>query len=302
MIKKKAMLIVTIIVGLFITGCSSNDNKEFVVSFDGSIDHVHGIGYVGNDNGLYVATHTGLKIYRDGKWSETTRKLNDYMGFNAVDKGFYTSGHPGEDSDLPNPIGIQRSFDGGRTLESVKFEGETDFHGMAVGYKSHDIFLMNPEKNSELEQGFYNSTDGGESWESVEAQGLDGDLFALAIHPSNSNLVAAATTTGVYLSTDGGAAFKLITDKAQGTAVFFNEDNLFYASYNTAPSLVKYTTKNGEQEELKLPDLIEDGPVFIAQNPKNNQQFAIYTTKNQAFLSNDNMNSWDQIIVNGKVH
>ncbi|WP_088051891.1 F510_1955 family glycosylhydrolase [Virgibacillus dakarensis] len=298
---KKAMIIVTLVAGLFVAGCSSSESKEFEVSFDGSVDHVHGMGYAGSDKGLYFATHTGLKIYRDGEWLETTKNLNDYMGFNAVDEGFYTSGHPGEDSDLPNPIGIQRSFDGGKTLESVKFEGETDFHGMAVGYKSHDIFLMNPGQNSELEQGFYKSTDDGKSWKSVGAQGLEGELFALSIHPSDSKLVAAATTAGVYLSKDGGESFQLLTDAAQGTAVFFNEESLYYASYNSGPSLVKYTIKNGEQEELLLPDLTEDGPVYIAQNPQDNQQFAIYTTKGQAFLSNDNMKSWEQILVDGKV-
>lgn len=122
---KKAMIIVTIFAGLLVVGCGSDDSKEFEASFDGSIDHVHGIGYVGNDNGLYLATHTGLKMYRDGEWLETTKNLNDYMGFNAVDKGFYTSGHPGEDSDLPNPIGIQRSFDGGKTLESLSARRST---------------------------------------------------------------------------------------------------------------------------------------------------------------------------------
>ncbi|MEN1969638.1 F510_1955 family glycosylhydrolase [Lentibacillus sp. N15] len=299
--KKKTMIVATIIAGFFIAGCSSNESKEYEVSFDDSIDHVHGIGYVGNDEGLYIATHTGLKIYRDGEWLETTKNSNDYMGFNAVDEGFYTSGHPGEDSDLPNPIGIQRSFDGGKTLESLKFEGETDFHEMAVGYNSHDIFLMNPEKNSELGKGLYRSNDDGKSWESVRAQGLDGDLFALAIHPSDSKLVAAATTTGVYLSKDGGEDFQSLTDNAQGTAVFFNEESLYYASYNAAPSLVKYSIKDSDQEELTLPDLTEDGPVFITQNPQDEKQFAIYTTKGQAFLSNDNMKSWDQIIVDGKV-
>lgn len=299
---KKAMVIITIIAGLIIAGCSSDENESFETPFDGAIEHVHGMGYAGGDNGLYFASHTGLKIYRDGEWYVTTKNFNDYMGFNAVDQGFYTSGHPGEDSDLPNPIGLQRSFDGGKTLESLKFEGETDFHALAVGYNSHDIFLMNPGKNSELDQGFYRSTDDGESWESVNASGLEGEIFALALHPSDSNLVAAATTAGIYISNDAGSKFQLITDAAQGTAVFFDEDNLFYASYSNSPSLIKYNMEVGKQEKINLPDLTEDGPVYIAQNPQDNQEYAIYTTKGQAYVSKDGAESWDQILENGKVN
>ncbi|KAB8139129.1 hypothetical protein F9U64_01690 [Gracilibacillus oryzae] len=299
---KRLMIVVTILTGLLIAGCSSNStDKPFEVSYDGNLEHVHGMGYAGNDGGLYFASHTGLKIYREGEWYKTSKNLNDYMGFSAVDKGFYTSGHPGKDSDLPNPIGIQRSFDGGKTLESLKFEGETDFHAMAVGYNSHDIFLMNPAKNSELETGLYTSSDDGESWESVDGKGLEGKVFALAIHPTNSNIAAAATTNGIYLSDDGGESFQLITEASQGTAVYFNDENLYYATYKAGPDLVKYNLKSEEKESLNLPDLNEDGPVYIAQNPQESQGFAIYTTKGQAYITKDGTESWQQIVENGKV-
>ncbi|MFP3442760.1 hypothetical protein R0K18_33995, partial [Pantoea sp. SIMBA_133] len=81
----------------------------------------------------------GLKFYKDGKWMETTGQNNDYMGFTAVDEGFYTSGHPGKDSDLPNPLGLKKSTDGGRSLENLGFEGESDFHTIGVGYENHAI-------------------------------------------------------------------------------------------------------------------------------------------------------------------
>ncbi|GLO68459.1 F510_1955 family glycosylhydrolase [Oceanobacillus kimchii] len=302
MMLRKTIITVTIIVGIFLAGCSNNQEKDYEATFDGSVDHVHGIGYAGNDNGLYFATHTGLKILRNGDWYETTRNFNDYMGFNAVDEGFYTSGHPGEDSDLPNPIGIQRSFDGGRTLEHLKFEGETDFHAMAVGYNSHDIFLMNPATNSELEQGFYRSSDEGKSWENVSASGLTGEILSLAIHPSNSSVVAAATSTGIYLSEDGGGNFQIVTNGNEvGTAVFFNDDHFYYASYGSSPELGKRNVENGEEETIDLPELEEDGPVYIAQNPQDANQLAIYTIKGHAYLSEDGTESWVQILENGQV-
>ncbi|WP_200416444.1 hypothetical protein [Virgibacillus salexigens] len=45
-----------------------------------------------------------------------------------------------------------------------------------------------------------------------------------------------------------------------------------------------------------------DEPMYIAQNPQDNQEFATYTTKGQAYRSKDGAESWDQILENGKVN
>src|SRR5690625_688481 len=140
--KNKVTIILTIIISIFVVGCSNQDYNAFEVPFDGTMDHLHGLGYAGNDDGLYFASHIGLKIYRDGKWFESSNNFNDYMGFAAVDKGFYSSGHPGTDSKLPNPIGLQKSFVGGKTLEKIDFEWESDFHVMVVCYISIDVILI----------------------------------------------------------------------------------------------------------------------------------------------------------------
>jgi len=300
--KIKIMTILTIIIGIFVVGCSNQDDNAFEVPFDGTMDHVHGLGYAGNDDGLYFASHTGLKIYRDDQWFETSKNFNDYMGFAAVDKGFYSSGHPGTDSKLPNPIGLQQSFDGGKTLKKIDFEGESDFHVMAVGYNSHDVILLNEQKNSKLGVGIYLSEDSGESWTEVTASGLDGDILSFSIHPSNSEYIAAATNSGIYLSSDKGESFTLISEgEAVGTAVFFNEENLYFASYETNPKFVKYKIDNGETEKMNLPELYDDGPVFITQSPKDTNQLAIYTIKGQAYVSSDYSETWEQILVDNEV-
>jgi hypothetical protein len=299
---KKKIGFMAIILGLILTACSDKESGVFEVPFDGQLSHVHGMGYAGNDGGLYFASHIGLKIYRDGEWFETSDNVYDYMGFNAVDKGFYTSGHPSADSDLPNPLGIQRSFDAGKSLDSIAFEGETDYHAMAVGYNSHDIFLLNPEGNSILEPGFHISKDEGETWEAVNVEGLEGEVSALALHPTDSSLVAAATSSGIYLSENGGGKFSRITNNSeQGTAVFFNKNALFYASYDKSPSLIKYTVEDKEQEILNLPDLTEDGIAFIFQNPNKTEEVALYTIQGKAFLSEDATNTWYPLLKDGTV-
>ncbi|TWT09262.1 F510_1955 family glycosylhydrolase [Planomicrobium sp. CPCC 101079] len=301
--RKKRRLAGILLAMFVLTGCNSDNSlsspgsqtasESFEVAFDGELSHVHGMGYAGNNGGLYFASHSGLKIYRDGKWLETADNFHDYMGFNAVDKGFYTSGHPSANSDLPNPLGIQRSLDGGKTLEEISFEGETDFHAMAVGYNSHDILLINPAKNSLLEKGIYKSGNGGETWEPVKAAGLTGEVTGLALHPEDSAYVAAATSTGIYFSSDAGANFRPITkDKEIGTAVAFTKDHLYFGSFGTTASLIKYTIENEEMEKLKIPELKEDGIAFIAQNPEDDMELAIYTIQGDTYLSDDRAKSW----------
>ena len=303
MISKYLVIILIAVSIIFLAGCRNDHTDNFEAAFSGEIQHIHGVGYAGETDGLYFATHGGLKMFRDSEWYETTRNYNDYMGFNAVDEGFYTSGHPGGDSDIPNPFGIQRSFDGGRTLEHVKFEGETDYHAMALGYNSHDIFLFNPEVNSELERGFYKSVDEGENWEQADANGLDGEVLHLALHPSDSNFVAAATSTGIFLSENGGEEFKILTDSNQsGTAVYFYEDDLYYATYDGQPTLIKREIKNSDSTTVSLPELKEAGILYIAINPNNEDELAIYTTTQDAYLTDTGREGqWKNILNEGKV-
>lgn len=281
---------------------SAETSEKFEVAFDGRMDHVHGMGFIENEEGLYFASHHGLKIYRDGEWLETNDHFHDYMGFNAVDDGFFTSGHPGPGSMMQNPIGIQRSKDGGRSLDHMGFEGETDFHGMAAGYRSHHLFVMNPQENSKMGPGYFRSEDEGKGWQQVDGKGLEGEISAFAMHPSDSQLIAAATTAGIFLSEDGGDSFTLVTeDGIYGTAVFFSEDALYYATYGTQAELIEYTWENDGQQALELPDLPEDGILYIAQNPSNKDEMAIYTAAGHAFISEDGGGTWNQILNAGQV-
>ncbi|EMF47869.1 BNR/Asp-box repeat domain protein [Planococcus halocryophilus Or1] len=260
------------------------------------------MGYAGNNNGLYFAAHTGMKIYREGNWFTISDDFFDYMGFNAIDQGFYTSGHPSADSDMPNPLGIQKSLDGGKSLEHIAFEGETDFHALAVGYISQDIFLLNPQANSELAAGFYKLSREDKQWEPVNAEGLEGEVSALALHPTNSNIVAAATSKGIYVSEDGGEQFDRITNEAdRGTAVFFNENELLYASYGENAMLTKYTVANKKEEKVNFPNLIQDEVSFISQNPTNKDEIGIYTMQGEVFLTKDNATTWMSLLDGGNV-
>lgn len=272
---------------------------DFYEKFDGQVEHIHGLGYMANQHAIFFAAHDGLKVYENGNWYKTKGQNNDYMGFNAVDKGFYTSGHPGEGVDLPNPLGLKRSFDYGQTFEDLGMEGESDFHVMGVGYFNHTVYLLNEMKNSKIGAGLYVSKDEGQNWEKIKAENLGEKIFSLAVHPTKSEIVAAAGEKGIFLSKDGGQTFELLTENKQGTAVFFSEDTLWYGTYEKSPMLVKYSIESGEEEEVTLPKMEQDAVMYIAQNPQKESEIVFATFKNHIYLSEDGGNTWKQLVKEG---
>ncbi|AYA77584.1 hypothetical protein DOE78_20350 [Bacillus sp. Y1] len=275
---------------------------DFFESFAGKIDHIHGLGYVGDQEAAFFAAHDGLKVYENGTWLKTKKENNDYMGFNATDDGFYSSGHPGTDSKLPNPIGIMKSVDNGQTLQSLGFEAEVDFHLMAVGYNNHQIFAMSPHKNSIMKaDAFYVSEDDGANWKEVTASGLKGEFIGLAVHPTNKNILAAAGEDGIYLSKNQGETFELLTTGTQGTSVYFTGDSLLYGEYDGQPSLVIRNLTDDKEEEIALPEMKEDAVMYAAINPKNEHEITFVSFNNDIYQTTDHGESWNLLAKSGNL-
>lgn len=272
-------------------------------SFDAKINHIHGLGYAGDQNAIFFATHDGIKVYTNESWYKTKTENNDYMGFNAVEKGFFTSGHPGTDTNLPNPFGVLKSFDNGETLESLGLLGETDFHLLGVGYQSNIIYALPPNNNSKMKAGeLYVSEDLAKTWEKVEAKNLGENLSIIAAHPTNPNLVAIAGEQGIYLSTDRGQSFELITNGMQGTSVYFDhQDNLWYGGYGGNATLIKKSLKDGSELEMKLPELKKDAVMYLAQNPQNPLEMVFSSFNGDIYLSKDGASSWKQLVKSGEL-
>ncbi len=281
----------------------SSEQKESVekstASFDGSLEHVHGMGYVG-ENTLAYAAHSGIKLHKGGEWLESIHHKNDYMGFNVVDDGFYTSGHPGEESDLPNPIGLQKGKVMEEGLSALGFEGESDFHAMGVGARNHAVYVFNEHANSEMEQGLYRTLDDGESWEKLAAENSGEKIFQIAVHPDDENRVALATASGIYLSEDGGETFSRISEEGQGSGLHFTKNRLYYGLYTGTPSLSVYKWEDQSKEEIGLPEMKEDGVMYIAKNPEKKDTLSIFTIKGSSYTTSDSGESWEQIIEEGQ--
>ncbi|MEK3929095.1 MULTISPECIES: F510_1955 family glycosylhydrolase [Bacillus] len=312
------------ITSLFIiTGCSSNTEtapvkKETVQSesknietantspqdfykeiTSGKIEHIHGIGYAGNMPGVSIATHSGIKVYHNGKWLETKTGLHDYIGFQATKNGFFASGHPEPGANLKNPLGLMKSSDGGNTLEKLAFYGESDFHNLAVGYNTEAIYLYNERPNSKLQQGFYFSTNNGQDWKNSKLKGLSSTIHSFSVHPDQSSVVAVSAKDGVYLSTDYGNTFELFSTSLESTAVTLSNEDVFYAPINKQ-MITKKSIATNEETNIQTPSLdSKDAIMYISQNPQNSSEIVFATLKTNVFLSTDEGKTWKQITKEG---
>lgn len=156
--------------------------------------HVHGLHVNAETGAVLLATHDGLF---DVTASPATRigDIIDLMGFSGAGQGvFYASGHPGPGSDLPDPVGLLRSADGGKTWERLSRQGESDFHALTVstsGIVGFDGTLL--------------TSSDGRTWSKANAN------FAPAVLAGNpaSDVVVGTTPDGLYGSIDGGKNWEL---------------------------------------------------------------------------------------------
>lgn len=150
--------------------------------------------------------------------------------------------------------------------------------------------------------GLHFTRDDGKTWKATRAAGLEGDPIAVAVHPDDAKLVAAATSRGVFESADAGESFRRI-GADQGTAVHYDLDgkHLWYGSFDgKAPLLARAVPRGGPPAAIGLPKLDQDAVSFIAQNPTRHDEYAFATFRRSVFVSKDGGKSWVPIADQGK--
>lgn len=154
--------------------------------------HVHGVTREPSDGKIYLATHTGLYRYEGGTATRVSPDI-DLMGFTAVGpRHYYASGHPGDGVDLPQPVGLIETRDGGHSWKVLSRGGAADFHALTAtrfGVVGFD--------------GAVRVTKDGTSWTEGTAPG---NVASLAAAPDGS-AVLAATPQGVFTSADHGTTW-----------------------------------------------------------------------------------------------
>jgi photosystem II stability/assembly factor-like uncharacterized protein len=181
-------------------------------------NHLHGIAYV-PDAGLYLASHYGLFLLRDGRLFQVGGSRDDFMGFSRHPKEpaiFFSSGHPQTGGNL----GVLVTRDGGMRWQRI-FSGVgsevVDFHAMAVSPAA-------PERlYGVFDRRFYVGNLAAKEWRLAAAKGIELEGFCwgvpcLAAAADNPDRVFAATPEGVFVTADAGESWRLLNSEVGAVA------------------------------------------------------------------------------------
>ncbi|ALE92348.1 hypothetical protein AOC05_08490 [Arthrobacter alpinus] len=203
-----------------------------------SAGHVHGISVDPVSMQILLATHDGLYDATGKTPVKIGTETIDLMGFTATAdaKAFYASGHPGPGSTLPEPVGLIRSLDAGKTWEPLSRGGQSDFHALSStdhGLVAFDgklrtsadgltwatstasftpaVLAGNPATSIVLattQEGLQRSTDSGKTWSAVPGAPLMQFVSFAAesgkAGPAPTHVVGIAPDGNVHVSTDAG--------------------------------------------------------------------------------------------------
>jgi photosystem II stability/assembly factor-like uncharacterized protein len=150
------------------------------------------------------------------------------------------------------------------------------------------------------------STDGGNSWESIDIANINPFVDSIAIDPTNSNNIYVATDKGLYKSSDGGNSWQLINNGSKNqvvrsVAIDPKNSNTLYigasnsASYPTSGSLYKST--DGGNTWVDVGSKISSSPfVTYAILVDISNSNTIYAGTNKGlYKSNDAAATWNKI-------
>lgn len=195
--------IVAVVAAMVLTACAQGERAAENPPTAADLVHVHGLDE--SEDGLFVATHTGLfEIARD-RIERVGDAAHDLMGFTVAGPGdLLASGHP----DLrveellaegkPPHLGLVHSVDG-ETWEPLSLLGEADFHSLVA---AHDRIYGFDSTGAR----FMVSSD-RRQWD-VRAEQLG--IADFAVSPENPETVVAAVQEGTARSNDGGREWRLV--------------------------------------------------------------------------------------------
>ena len=294
-----------VLIGL-LSACSTNSNKSY--SFDevknSKINHLHGMGYINGGAELVISTHDGLYEYDKDGWKEANSEKHDYMGFQPIREGFFSSGHPEIGSKYKNPLGLVKSTDRGASFDQLAFYGEIDFHYLAAGYDSNAIYVLNETTTKEMSTGLHYSADEGTTWKESSMNEFNSEFISnLAAHPSRKEMMAIGSKDGVFLSEDYGEKFSLFNEAKMVTYVTLTEAGGLYANLeNETVKLTSFEFGIDQEIEIQLPKKQQIEPIaFIAVNPENQKELVIATYNNDIYLTKDEGVNWETLAESGEL-
>ena len=265
-----------------------------------SHNHIHGLGYDSQNKRLFVATHYGIFIWKEGKLFQLGRSRDDFMGFSLHPSNpdvIYTSGHPKSGGNM----GVMKSEDGGAIFEQI-FRGlggeSVDFHAMIISPANPHILY------GWFQQKLYRTKDSGKSWQFASARGLPQEGFCwgapcLAADGQKEATLYAGTAKGILVSHDFGENWSVLNAQLRGVVGVGNDPSnpkrLFAFSQNLGLAFSEDGGKNWQTRDSGI-KLSPKEFVFIFAFDRKNSKNLFAATGEQVFRSTDGGKNWEKIL------
>lgn len=264
------------------------------------IADINGAAYSQDGKRLIIPTAHGFRFYENRSWSIPDLPKHNFVGYSPVDIGFYSSGEAYPMTGQAPSLGLVKSTDDGKTLQSLGFAKEPSFHVIGVGYSNHTIVVFNDKPRSSMDVGLFLSNDDAKSWTKANAAGLQGTPTRIAVHPTDKAILLVGTDQGLYLSDSAGESFDMITNPFPITSVLFepNGNRILVAGKNKEQGVTVFEIdlmNGGAEREIAIPKLGEDVVQYMAINPQNGKELILVTSSQSILLSSDNGNTWTKV-------
>ncbi|MGC5583174.1 F510_1955 family glycosylhydrolase [Ornithinimicrobium sp. W1665] len=234
--------------GLVLTGCSVPSSTS--AGQDVAITHIHAAQRDPGSGDLLLATHQGLFRLDDGAL-RPVGPVMDLMGFTIDSDGTYlASGHPGPQSDLPEPLGLITSEDRGATWTVASRGGQSDFHSLTSSGATLTGF-----------DGTLRSTRDRTTW---QERPIPSPPRVLAASPDGTLL--ATTAAGLLRSQDDGATWATLTPPRPVVLVAWADQSTVVAV--TAEGTIATSTDSGESWTLGATALGEVTSLSAGRTPE----------------------------------
>ena len=230
-----------------------------------SVSHIHQVKVV--ENKMLVLTHEGLyELVKKNEMKLVGKEKLDIMGFTALGKTLYASGHPAQGSKAPNPIGLVKSIDGGQSWKAVSLVGKVDFHFLEGA--GTDLYGADSQSGNLMY-----SADSGNTWKSLGAN----TFTDIAVSPEISGMAIAIKSSELTLTKNAFKSTTKMKNNLKITQLEWRNSGLYatsgktlFKSTNSGKTWTKLNTFKGALGILSASDqlmLVTVGPdIYTSTN------------------------------------
>jgi photosystem II stability/assembly factor-like uncharacterized protein len=235
-------------IALAIISISVSNGIANAATFE-SVSHLHQIKVV--EKKAFVLTHEGLfELVGSNDMKLIGKDKIDVMGLTSLGKVLVASGHPSKGSNMPNPIGLIRSIDGGLNWKAISLVGKVDFH-LLEGAGS-ELYGADSQSGNLM-----HSADSGKTWSSLGTN----NFSDIAVSPEMPGMAIAIKGSELLITENAFKSTAKIKNNLKITQIEWRKSGLYalsgntlYKSANTGKTWTKLSTFKAKPGILSASD------------------------------------------------